>query len=156
MAYNQRSLDTAGEFNQYQCHGNIGIAACAEASRRPAMKTTGQACSWHSLVLALAITSVQAQAGAPESEAELKNFVIQDCGSCHGLKLKGGLGPPLRPADIEALPEAAISAIIREGVPGTAMPPWKALLTDQQIAWISEQLKSGALIAPESDSPRSR
>lgn len=119
------------------------------------MKTTGQACSWHSLVLAmaLAITSVQALAGAPEGEAELKNFVIQDCGSCHGLKLKGGLGPPLRPADIEALPEAAISAIIREGVPGTAMPPWKALLTDQQIAWISQQLKSGALIAPESDSP---
>jgi cytochrome c55X len=36
------------------------------------------------------------------------------------------------------------------------MPPWKALLTDQEIAWISEQLKSGALIAPETDSSRSR
>lgn len=92
-----------------------------------------------------------AVAGAPETEAELANFVIQDCGSCHGLKLKGGLGPPLRPADIATLPEAAIAAIIREGVPGTAMPPWKALLTDQEIAWISQQLKSGALIAPESD-----
>jgi cytochrome c55X len=83
-------------------------------------------------------------------------FVIQDCGSCHGLKLKGGLGPPLRPEDIETLPEAAIAAIIREGVPGTAMPPWKALLSDQEIAWISRQLKSGALIAPEVDSSRSR
>ena len=30
----------------------------------------------------------------------------------------------------------------------------KALLTDQEIAWISEQLKSGALIAPETDSSR--
>ena len=55
-----------------------------------------------------------------------------------------------------ALPEAAIAAIIREGVPGTAMPPWKALLTEQEITWISRQLKSGALIAPESDVSRTR
>lgn len=95
-------------------------------------------------------------AGAPETRGELANFVIQDCGSCHGLKLKGGLGPPLRPADIAPLPESSIAAIIREGVPGTAMPPWKALLTDRQIAWISRQLKSGALIAPESDTARSQ
>lgn len=82
--------------------------------------------------------------------AELQNFVIQDCGSCHGLTLKGGLGPALRPGNLEALPAAAIAAIIREGVPGTAMPPWKALLTDHEIRWISEQLKSGALITPQS------
>ena len=100
--------------------------------------------------------SVPVLAVSPETAAELENFVIQDCGSCHGLQLKGGLGPPLRPQDIEALPEAAITAIIREGVPGTAMPPWKALLTDQEIAWISQQLKSGALIAPEPDSSRTR
>ena len=69
-------------------------------------------------------------------------------------------GPKLQAAPQVAHPrlptEAAIAAIIREGVPGTAMPPWKALLTDQEIAWISEQLKSGALIAPETDSSRSR
>ena len=81
-------------------------------------------------------------------EAELANMVIQDCGSCHGLKLKGGLGPPLLPENIDRLPEDAIAAIIREGVPGTAMPPWKALLTTEEIRWISEQLKSGSLVAP--------
>lgn len=81
-------------------------------------------------------------------ETELANMVIQDCGSCHGLRLRGGLGPPLRPEDLARLPEEAIAAIIREGVPGTAMPPWKALLTDEEIRWISDQLKSGGLIAP--------
>lgn len=82
-------------------------------------------------------------------EAELANMVIQDCGSCHGLKLKGGLGPPLLPENVDRLPEEAIAAIIREGVPGTAMPPWKALLTTEEIRWVSEQLKSGSLITPE-------
>ena len=82
-------------------------------------------------------------------EAELANMVIQDCGSCHGLTLKGGLGPPLLPENVDRLPEEAIAAIIREGVPGTAMPPWKALLTTEEIRWVSEQLKSGSLITPE-------
>ena len=121
------------------------------------MKRSALGVCWQVSVLATALMlTAGAVAGAPETEDELANFVIQDCGSCHGLKLKGGLGPPLRPEDIESLPEAAIAAIIREGVPGTAMPPLKALLTDQEIAWISEQLKSGALIAPETDSSRSR
>ena len=85
-------------------------------------------------------------AGAPQNRAELENFVIQDCGSCHGLTMRGGLGPPLRPQDLEALPAGAIAAIIREGVEGTAMPPWKALLTDEEMLWISRQLKAGSLI----------
>lgn len=63
--------------------------------------------------------------GAPETEDELANFVIQDCGSCHGLKLKGGLGPPLRPEDIEALPETAVAAIIREAFPVRPCRPGK-------------------------------
>ena len=28
---------------------------------------------------------------------ELHNLLIQDCGSCHGLKMRGGLGPALLP-----------------------------------------------------------
>src|SRR5690554_2383056 len=94
------------------------------------------------LWLALPVAAAQ-----PASEEELTNFVIQDCGSCHGLTMRGGLGPPLRPEDLSQLSEAAIAAIIREGVPGTAMPPWKALLTDDEIDWISQQLKSGALLS---------
>src|SRR5690606_8224148 len=121
------------------------------------MKRSALGVCWQVGILATALMlSAGAVAGVPETEAELANFDIQDCGSCHGLKLKDGLGPRLRRQDIEILPEAAIAAIIREGVPGTAMPPWKALLTEQEITWISRQLKSGALIAPESDVSRTR
>lgn len=81
-------------------------------------------------------------------QARLANLVLQDCGSCHGLTLRGGLGPPLRPADLGGLQVEAIAAIIREGVPDTAMPPWKPLLSPEEIHWISQQLKSGALVSP--------
>lgn len=84
---------------------------------------------------------------APDQD-RLANLVIQDCGSCHGMTLKGGLGPPLRPGDLADLPVEAIAAIIREGVPNTAMPPWKPLLPPEEIHWISQQLKSGALVSP--------
>ena len=104
------------------------------------------ALKYRGLVAVLVLVPALGVSGTPKTKAELANFVIQDCGSCHGLTFKGGLGPPLRPSDLETLPETAIEAIIREGVPGTAMPPWKALLTDQEIAWISQQLKSGALL----------
>ncbi|QBM15968.1 hypothetical protein MARI_00480 [Marinobacter sp. JH2] len=98
------------------------------------------------LLAVLTLWPAFAHSAEPKTEAELRNFVVQDCGSCHGLTFKGGLGPPLRPADIEPLSVEAIEAIIREGVPGTAMPPWKALLTDDEMTWISKQLKSGALL----------
>ncbi|SFN00330.1 c-type cytochrome [Marinobacter pelagius] len=85
----------------------------------------------------------------PRTPAELASLVVQDCGSCHGMTLKGGLGPPLRPDNLEQLPAEAIAAIIREGVPDTAMPPWKPLLAPEEIDWISRQLKAGALVSPQ-------
>lgn len=97
--------------------------------------------------LALMLGSVMtghASAGDPEV-ARLTNLVLQDCGSCHGMTLKGGLGPPLRPQDLQSRSVEAVAAIIREGVPGTPMPPWKALLSDEDIHWISQALKSGVL-----------
>jgi cytochrome c55X len=93
-------------------------------------------------------------AGAPENRSELANMVIQDCGSCHGLTMRGGLGPPLRPDDLKQQSVESIAAIIREGLDGTAMPPWKPLLTDEQILWISRQLKSGALLTDETKDAR--
>ncbi len=110
----------------------------------------GRSISWKQTlsltVLALMLTSVADAGRKLRPEPELANLVLQDCGSCHGMTLKGGLGPPLRPENLETLSAQAIAAIIREGVPGTAMPPWKPLLTPEEIDWISRQLKSGALL----------
>ena len=38
----------------------------------------------------------------PARQAELLHLLRHDCGSCHGLTLKGGLGPPLLPATLAA------------------------------------------------------
>lgn len=102
-------------------------------------------------IMLVTLQPIPALAGGDEvrSGPELTNLVLQDCGSCHGMTLKGGLGPPLRPENLDQLPAEAIAAIIREGVPDTAMPAWKPLLTPGEIDWISRQLKSGTLISPQ-------
>ncbi len=76
-----------------------------------------------------------------ERAAELEHLVIQDCGSCHGLTMKGGLGRPLTPEALaEAEPEG-LALIILDGIPGTAMPPWRPILTEDEALWIAAWLK---------------
>jgi len=79
----------------------------------------------------------------PARQKELHNLVVQDCGSCHGLTLKGGLGKPLLPANLEPFPDEALAAVILDGVKGTPMPPWRGLLTETEALWIAQQLKQG-------------
>ena len=99
------------------------------------------------LVIIAMLGAVSLQGHAEQSsESELRELVLQDCGSCHGMTLKGGLGPGLRPSDLEDRSVAAVASIIRTGVPEAAMPPWKDLLSDEEIRWISEALKSGSLV----------
>ncbi len=100
------------------------------------------------LLLGLLSAAANADGDAGRDQAELTNLVLQDCGSCHGLTLRGGLGPALRPENLEHRSVEALAAIIREGIPGTAMPPWQPLLSPDEIRWISRQLKSGALVTP--------
>ena len=67
-------------------------------------------------------------------------MILQDCGSCHGLTRAGGLGKPLtRKALAGAAPEG-LALIILDGVPGTAMPPWRPLLTEDEAMWIANYL----------------
>jgi cytochrome c55X len=75
--------------------------------------------------------------------AELLHLVRQDCGSCHGLTLKGGLGPSLEPAALADKDAEQMSFVILNGRRGTAMPPWKPFLSEAEARWIVEQLKKG-------------
>jgi cytochrome c55X len=95
-----------------------------------------------SLAALLALAAAPALAEVPPDRAQaLEHMVIQDCGSCHGLTMKGGLGRPLtREALAHAEPEG-LAAIILDGVPGTAMPPWRPLLTEEEAIWIARYLK---------------
>ncbi|MBW8459381.1 MAG: cytochrome c [Thiobacillus sp.] len=83
---------------------------------------------------------------AEPSEArqkEISHLVRQDCGSCHGMSLAGGLGLPLRPEALHDKPKESLVATILYGRPGTAMPPWNPFLTESEAEWIVEMLLKG-------------
>lgn len=86
-----------------------------------------------------------AGADAPPAErrAELVNMVRQDCGSCHGLTMKGGLGPALEPSAMRDKDPEQMQFVILNGRRGTPMPPWKDFLSEAEARWIVEQLRQG-------------
>ncbi|SLN37590.1 Cytochrome c-551 precursor [Roseovarius gaetbuli] len=91
------------------------------------------------LILALAATPALAD---PDPKA-LKRLVRQDCGSCHGMTLKGGLGPDIRPASLAHYRRDDLTDVILDGLPGTPMPPWRPLLSKDEAAWIADYLLEG-------------
>ena len=94
------------------------------------------------LSMMLVAQAVAASPG-PARQVELLSILQQDCGSCHGLTLKGGLGPSLLPDHLAGKARDMLVATVREGRPGTAMPPWKPILSDAEIGWIVDQLLAG-------------
>ncbi len=92
--------------------------------------------------LALALLASTAPAGeiTPERATELERLVRQDCGSCHGMTLGGGLGSDLRPEALAGADPATLAGIILDGIPGTPMPPWRPVLTEGEALWIAEYL----------------
>ena len=91
---------------------------------------------FNSLVMAQNKISVQ-------RSAELNNLLIQDCGSCHGMTMKGGLGPALTPEVLKNKPRDMIEATIAGGRPGTPMPPWNNILSSEEISWMVDTLYAG-------------
>ncbi len=98
----------------------------------------------HSSIAALFGCAVSAAAAPDDTRrAELAALVRQDCGSCHGMTLKGGLGSPLLPAEIAHLEAEGIAQIILDGIPGKPMPPWRGLISEAEARWIADRLKEG-------------
>lgn len=99
------------------------------------------------LLLPLAIGALPLAAGAEpslsaEREAELETLLYQDCGSCHGMTLRGGLGPALPQSRMNAYSQDGLAALILHGVEGTAMPGWEGLLTEQEALWLADHLQN--------------
>jgi cytochrome c55X len=105
-------------------------------------------------VLALAAFLGLAAAGLAEPaepssarRAELVHLLRQDCGSCHGLTLKGGLGPSLLPEALAGKSDADLVATILDGRPGTPMPPWSFEISAAEAEWLVGLLREGDLDA---------
>ena len=80
---------------------------------------------------------------SPARQKELIHLVRQDCGSCHGMTLQGGLGPALLPATLADKPVEGLVATIIGGRPGTPMPPWHRFLAEDEAQWIVAKLMTG-------------
>lgn len=73
---------------------------------------------------------------SPERQTTLRNLLNHDCGACHGLTLKGGLGPSLLPEALAGKPDELLISTILEGRKGTAMPPWQPFMNRDEAAWL--------------------
>lgn len=93
--------------------------------------------------LGMVTTSVAAEIPAEARRGHLVNMVRQDCGSCHGLTMKGGLGPALLPATLAGKDPEQLRFVILHGRRGTAMPPWRRFLSEPEAAWVVELLRAG-------------
>ncbi|MEN9890067.1 MAG: hypothetical protein RLY78_362 [Pseudomonadota bacterium] len=119
--------------------------ATAPAQGRHAVRLTGVL---HGILATLLLAvGGPADAAAPvpadDRRQALVRMVRQDCGSCHGMRLTGGLGPPLTPAALAGKPLSSMAATIHAGRPGTPMPGWRAMLSADEAAWIAERLADG-------------
>jgi cytochrome c55X len=102
----------------------------------------------HAVFVLFTLSSVLAAAASAElstvREAELEHLLRHDCGSCHGMRLTGGLGPPLTAAALAHKSVDDLAHTVAAGRAGTAMPPWDRFLSAGEIRWLVEQLLNGA------------
>ncbi|MEX2650296.1 MAG: cytochrome c [Alphaproteobacteria bacterium] len=76
-------------------------------------------------------------------QSELRAMLDQDCGSCHGLTRKGGLGPALLPDRLAGRSDADLIAVILNGSAAQPMPPWGFLIDAEDAAWLVAELRRG-------------
>ncbi|MCY1232481.1 Cytochrome C oxidase, cbb3-type, subunit III [compost metagenome] len=97
-------------------------------------------------VLAAALVAAPATAPAqptPARQAQLAHWLRDDCGACHGMTLRGGLGPALTREALAGKPPESLVATVLYGRPGTAMPPWQPFMTQDEAQWLIERLRAG-------------
>ena len=100
--------------------------------------------------IALAVASPLVAGGTDDAarpatprQHELLRLLHQDCGSCHGLRLTGGLGPALTPNALRDKPDASLVGTIVAGRRGTPMPPWRPFMSEDEARWLVQRLKEG-------------
>ncbi|HEB79429.1 MAG TPA: cytochrome c [Rhodospirillales bacterium] len=109
-------------------------SSTARKNTRPVRKTLALAC------LLIPTTTYSADI-ATERRQELLYLLKHDCGSCHGMTRKGGLGPALLSSILAAKSDETLATIILDGVPGTPMPPWRPFINPDEAKWLVQVLR---------------
>ena len=117
-------------------------AATSAPDRRPWAAAVGAAVLGVALAVAPAAVPVAAEVPAPR-QVQLRHLLAHDCGSCHRLALTGGLGLPLVPSALAGQSDSDLIAVILDGRPGTPMPPWRPLLSEEEATWLVRALRTG-------------
>ena len=97
------------------------------------------------LVLLATSGSVNAEVGEARQD-EILHLLKHDCGSCHGMTLRGGLAPALTADAMRDKPQEYLVNVILGGRPGTPMPPWRKFLNTEEARWLVQHLQSGDVI----------
>lgn len=95
------------------------------------------------VLLALFANSSFSAEPSAEKQAEIKRLLQNTCSSCHGVDLKGAIGPALKPETLANKADDMLIDTIYNGRKGTMMSSWKASMNKEEIAWLVGILKSG-------------
>ena len=112
----------------------VALAAAAAAAPLPGAEGSAR----------VAAAGAAAADPDPARQRELLVLLKQDCGSCHGMRLTGGLGPALTPEALRTKPAESLAATIYYGRTGTAMPPWRPFLSEAEAHWLVARMIDGA------------
>ena len=117
----------------------VALAAAAAAAPLPGAEGSAR----------VAAAGAAAADPDPARQRELLVLLKQDCGSCHGMRLTGGLGPALTPEALRTKPAESLAATIYFGRTGTAMPPWRQFMSEAEAQWLVARMIDGATdVAP--------
>jgi len=95
------------------------------------------------LIMVSSVTASVSAEPSLERQKELIHLVKQDCGACHGMTLKGGLGPSLLPESLRNKSNEVLKQTILNGRPPTPMPPWRKFFSEDEVDWLVKLLRRG-------------
>ena len=125
----------------------LAAALAATGAGMPAVEGAASGVLANEVVAVAAAVPANAAPDIPR-QRELLMLLQQDCGSCHGMRLTGGLGPALTPEALRTRPAASLVATIVSGRPGTAMPPWRRFVSEAEAQWLVARMVAGDVHAP--------
>jgi cytochrome c55X len=96
------------------------------------------------LLCCLLFSTTLAAEPALERQTALRDLLKQDCGACHGLTLKGGMGPALLPENLAGKSDDFLVTTILNGRKDTAMPPWQPFISRDEALWLLGVLRKNS------------